>query len=620
MRTAGLACLVLACLTAGAAAQDAKIFKSVATYLGYKPADTDTIFAPSDAAMNAFAKKYGLASAAELLSPRYEPLLARLGAYHIHEAAPLTAAQLKDGQKLNTLITGAPVTVTKTGAGVVVKGASNSAKVISADGKDGTAVVHVIDAVLIPPNVYTSVYEAVTTRPDLKLWGKLFQADPNVKAKASSGNFWGTYFAPSNEGVKAFEAHDKTTLDKAFGGQSGLELVLYYHSTPVHYTVDAIRNRSSSEPIKSSLQVGGVPEPIFHQPNGSTANVWGLLNVKDKATITTGDILVGGGYLHIIDYVLVPDLGAAASQNMAGVVGNRSDLSYAAALLKNTGVDGDVSSPMFQGTFFAPTNKAFDDFAKAMGFDKTADVFKIEPIMDQLLAYHMLPAPYTAARLKQYAPFTAKPFGGGPDPTLRFRSDGGKLTVVGQQNQASVVAAGLDAGRSVVHVIDAVLLPETVFPTIMAALEHYGAASILHNLIDMTPSLKKLAEDPKTKVTLFAPRNQAFLDVSPTFVELAEQTSDKARAEGLSYHISPGARFVPAGFKDGESLPTMLKGQDLKVSIKLVEDAEKKSKQGHVVLTPTGGPPAEIGVINIAAGQSVIQGIDRVLLAKGLSP
>jgi uncharacterized surface protein with fasciclin (FAS1) repeats len=375
---------------------------------------------------------------------------------------------------------------------------------------------------------------------------------------------------------------------------------------------------------------------------------------------------------------MVPDLDTAVSQNMAAAVANRSDLSHMASMLKDTGIAGDLASPMFQGTLLAPTNKvlgaarragascgrgrgagaccwapprrqprsvrpalppsrparhtprlplcpqttraqAFEDLAKKMGFAKVDDLYKLEPVMDSIMAYHLMPAPYTAQRLKQFAPFTAKPFGGGPNAVLRFKSDGGKLSVVGVQNTANVVDAGIDAGRSVVHVLDTVLLPETVFPTIMDALEYHSAASILENLVAMTPELAKVARDPTTKVTVFAPRNQAFLDVSPMFVEAAEEAPAAVRLAALQYHISPGARFIPAGFKDGESLPTLLKGQDLKVSIKYEDDAGKKGKAGRVVLTPTGGPAATVNVINIAAGQSVIQGIDRVLLSKEVS-
>jgi hypothetical protein len=60
-----------------------------------------------------FAKKFGLKSPSEFLSPRYEALLARVGGYHIHDAAALKAADLKDGQSLTTLVNGAPLTVQK---------------------------------------------------------------------------------------------------------------------------------------------------------------------------------------------------------------------------------------------------------------------------------------------------------------------------------------------------------------------------------------------------------------------------------------------------------------------------------------------------------------------------
>jgi hypothetical protein len=80
---------------------------------------------------------------------------------------------------------------------VTIKGASNSAKVVSVDRKDGTAIVHIIDTVLMPPNVYTSVYEAVTTRPELSTLGKLFAADANVKAKSLNSQFMGGSRGPS---------------------------------------------------------------------------------------------------------------------------------------------------------------------------------------------------------------------------------------------------------------------------------------------------------------------------------------------------------------------------------------------------------------------------------------
>jgi len=161
--------------TTGAAAQAAapsgKTFKEIADYLGFKPTATDTIFVPTDEvrpgcsrwrelvlgtepargcaleqhdlgaikphpclrstrpalpsskhqpspvpsppaqAFAELAKQWGLKDAKEFKSPRYVDLLTRIGAYHIYETAPLSAAGLKDGQKLNNM--GGTLTISK---------------------------------------------------------------------------------------------------------------------------------------------------------------------------------------------------------------------------------------------------------------------------------------------------------------------------------------------------------------------------------------------------------------------------------------------------------------------------------------------------------------------------
>lgn len=126
---------------------------------------------------------------------------------------------------------------------------------------------------------------------------------------------------------------------------------------------------------------------------------------------------------------------------------------------------------------------------------------------------------YPSDKLAEYAPFTVKSFRGG---SLRFAAKDGKVrtcvwhirgehtplpspawasaraarsrptlippapaplptqvTIRGEHNAGAVTKAGLDAGRAVVHAVDAVLLPENVFYTILDALDFYGSTSIL---------------------------------------------------------------------------------------------------------------------------------------------
>jgi uncharacterized surface protein with fasciclin (FAS1) repeats len=261
--------------------------------------------------------------------------------------------------------------------------------------------------------------------------------------------------------------------------------------------------------------------------------------------------------------------------------------------------------------------QAFEAFAKSLGFASVDAIYKFEPLLDAILGHHLVPEAYPADRLKQFAPFTIAPFTGG---NLRLGRAGaaGQLTVEGAQNKAAITLDGIDAGRSVVYKIDAVVLPDSVFPTIIAALDFYASTSVLQNLVKATPALSKLAADPKTAATVFAPRNDAFQALGPEFVDLVF-AQNATRAEGLGYHIVPGpARLVPVGFKNGDVLKTLLKGQDLRVEVKAIEDPPSNTKVGRLVVVPTGGPAATAQRINIFAGQSVIHGVDRVLVPKGI--
>lgn len=135
----------------------------------------------------------------------------------------------------------------------------------------------------------------------------------------------------------------------------------------------------------------------------------------------------------------------------------------------------------------------------------------------------------------------------------------------------------------------------------------------------MTPALAKPAADAKTAVTVFAPRNEAFTarSAGSTLVDGLEEDA-ATRLAGLEYHVVPGARYVPRGFKDGETLQTMLKGQDLtvKLGVKKVDGKEV----GTLALNTTGGSDVDVVVVNIIAGQSVVHGVDRLLVPKSFGP
>ena len=103
--------------------------------------DTLTLFAPTDAAFEALAT----ALAVEVTDLLALPNLGEILQYHVVAGAALST-DLSDGQEVATLL-GETVTVTITADGVFI----NDAQVVVADILTDNGVVHVIDAVLLPP-------------------------------------------------------------------------------------------------------------------------------------------------------------------------------------------------------------------------------------------------------------------------------------------------------------------------------------------------------------------------------------------------------------------------------------------------------------------------------------
>jgi uncharacterized surface protein with fasciclin (FAS1) repeats len=111
------------------------------------PDFTGTVFAPTDAAMDELAQATGggdIGSVAESMPEVVEQVLN----YHVVPGKALKAAQLKEGQRLTTT-EGGKLNVTVAGATTWV----NDAEVSKANVAAGKAQVHVIDKVLLPPDV-----------------------------------------------------------------------------------------------------------------------------------------------------------------------------------------------------------------------------------------------------------------------------------------------------------------------------------------------------------------------------------------------------------------------------------------------------------------------------------
>ena len=109
-------------------------------------------------------------------------------------------------------------------------------------------------------------------------------------------------------------------------------------------------------------------------------------------------------------------------------------------------------------TVLAPTNEAFADLLAALGANGLEDI-PLETLTE-VLAYHVIPsAAIFSTDLVDGAVVTTL---GGAELTVDLTSAPGSVIFDGIGSDATVVIADVEAGDSVVHVIDAVLLPFSV--------------------------------------------------------------------------------------------------------------------------------------------------------------
>jgi uncharacterized surface protein with fasciclin (FAS1) repeats len=111
-----------------------------------------TLFAPSNGALESLLRALPDAGAPTPELVRNQTMLTNLLAYHVVPGAALAAADLRDGQQLQTLLGSAvrPLAVAKAGGSVTIRAVASQAKVVQPDLRTCTGVVHVIDNVLLP--------------------------------------------------------------------------------------------------------------------------------------------------------------------------------------------------------------------------------------------------------------------------------------------------------------------------------------------------------------------------------------------------------------------------------------------------------------------------------------
>merc|ERR1711865_612479 len=169
-----------------------------------------------------------------------------------------------------------------------------------------------------------------------------------------------------------------------------------------------------------------------------------IVGETDYVTVTTANVVCSNGVVHIVDAVLIPNLAAQSIVDTAQAVPNLSSLVEAWVA---TGLDTMVLNRDGPFTVFAPTNAAFAAISSV-----TAGLS-----MEQVLEYHVVRR--VAAKSTDLTDLEVLlPLLSGKSLHVNLENPG-EVRIVGETNYVTVTTANVVCSNGVVHIVDAVLIP-----------------------------------------------------------------------------------------------------------------------------------------------------------------
>jgi transforming growth factor-beta-induced protein len=551
-----------------------------------------TVFAPTDAAFAALPPSLLNDLLADPNGALTDVLL-----YHVVSGQALSTS-LSDGQVITTLL-GQDVTVTINMDGVFI----NDAEVTNADILATNGVVHVIDAVLVPEldePLPATVVDIVVNSPVHTTLETAVIAAGLADDLSGAGPF--TVFAPTDA---AFASLPTGLLDALLADPTGdLASVLLYHVV-------------AGQALSSSLSDGQVIETLLGQDVTITIDANGVF-VND-AEVIIADLLAENGVVHVIDAVLVPELGEPLPATVVDIVVNSPVHTTLETAVIAAGLADDLSG-VGPFTVFAPTDAAFaalpTGLLDALLADPTGDLASV-------LLYHVVAGQALSTSLSDGQVIETLL---GQDVTITIDANGVFV------NDAEVIIADLLAQNGVVHVIDAVLVPELGEP-LPATVVDIVVNSPVHTTLETAVIAAGLADDLSGAgpFTVFAPTDAAFAALPTGLLDalLADPTGDLASV--LLYHVVAG-QALSTSLSDGQVIETLL-GQDITITIDangvFVNDAEviiadllAENGVVHVidaVLVPELGEPLPATVVDIVVNSPVHTTLETAVIAAGLA-
>ena len=271
-----------------------------------------TVFAPTDAAFASAFEALGI-SAEELLADT--DTLTQILTYHVApQAANSQLVATLDGQEVET-VNGQGVMISVADGGQIM---INEADVVSADLEADNGIVHVINEVLLPPDVAAMFAEeqaaaTTTTMPDEPTIAEIVAdaagaddaqftillaalAQAELVEALNNPDDELTVFAPTDEAFAAALEALGITAEELLASEN-LASILLYHVAPGAFDAATV--------------VGAAPIAALEtlNPDGATLSIEvvdGTVVINGSSTVTTADVFASNGVIHVIDAVLLP--------------------------------------------------------------------------------------------------------------------------------------------------------------------------------------------------------------------------------------------------------------------------------------------------------------------------
>jgi len=485
-----------------AAAQQAGLAETLATE------GPLTVFAPTD---DAFGKLPEGTIPALLENV---PALTDVLLYHV-ASGKLMAEDVVAHGSIDTLL-GMPLNVAVRDDGSVFL---NDSQVLITDIEASNGVIHVIDTVLLPPADEMEQPDIVDIAAADGRFTTLVAAVQRaglVDALRADNPI--TVFAPTDD---AFAKLPEGTVESLLDNVPALTDILLYHVVPGKVMAADVVSLESADTLL------GKPISIAVQDDGSV-----MIN---ESMVVIADIEASNGVIHVVDSVLLPP---AEEEPMAEAETPTLDIVDTAVAdgrfttLVTAVQKAELADDLKSGgpyTVFAPTDDAFAALPEGTLDAVLADF----DTLNNVILYHLVPGKVHAEEVVNMTSLGTM-LG---QPLSVVVSDDGTVTV----NDAQIVITDIAATNGLIHVIDAVLVPEAPaeaevadivdtavadgrFSTLVAAVQQAGLVEVLKGV---------------GPFTVFAPTDDAFAKLPEgTVAALLEDIPTLTKI--LTYHVADG--------------------------------------------------------------------------------